>query len=161
MKLQALRWNRAAAPALNVLQGPKIRPEVSPVGFDGQRQKTAFANQVVEKLFNRCIELIFHSICLTRARGNVRFLQILFRRGKMPQHKSAKKRLKTAGKNQARNRAARSTLKSAMSTIRELPTSEAREAVNEMQSVLDRAVKRGLMHRNKAARLKSGFKPGS
>ncbi len=78
----------------------------------------------------------------------------------MPQHKSAKKRLKTGLQNQSRNRAARSTLRRTMKTISELPAAKAAEAIKSMDSVLDRAVNRGLIHKNKAARLKSHFKPG-
>ncbi len=78
----------------------------------------------------------------------------------MPQHKSAKKRLKTGLKNQARNRAARSTLKRTIKTIHEWPADKAAEAIKNMHSMLDRAVNRGLIHKNKAARLKSHFKPG-
>ncbi len=78
----------------------------------------------------------------------------------MPQHKSAKKRLKTSLENQARNRAARSTLRRSMKFICELPADKAPEAIKTMHSLLDRAVNRGLIHKNKAARLKSRFKPG-
>ena len=72
----------------------------------------------------------------------------------MPQHKSAKKRMKTNAKSEARNRAQRSALKTSVKKIRELPKEE---ATPQMQSALDRAVNKGLMHPNKAARLKSRF----
>ena len=78
----------------------------------------------------------------------------------MPQHKSAKKRLKTGLERQARNRAARSALKGSVKAIRELPKDKAEDAVKGMQSILDRAANRGLFHKNKAARLKARFKPG-
>ncbi len=77
----------------------------------------------------------------------------------MPQHKSAKKRLKTSLENQARNRAARSTLKRTIAAVRDLPAGKAAEAIKNMHSALDRAVNRRLIHKNKAARLKSHFKP--
>lgn len=70
----------------------------------------------------------------------------------MPQIKSAKKRLKTSIKNQVRNRAMRSTLKSKVKAINEMPTDE---VAPQLQSVLDKATNKGLMHKNKAARLKS------
>jgi small subunit ribosomal protein S20 len=73
----------------------------------------------------------------------------------MPQHKSAKKRVKTNLKSQARNRSARSTLKSTLKGIAELKQSDGDAAVRQHQSVLDRASNGGLVHRNKAARLKS------
>ncbi|MFQ5510345.1 MAG: 30S ribosomal protein S20 [Candidatus Krumholzibacteriia bacterium] len=79
----------------------------------------------------------------------------------MPQHKSAKKRLRNAAKNQARNRAARSTLRRSMKALRELPADKAGDAIKAMHSLLDRAANHGLFHRNKAARLKSRFKPGA
>ncbi|MEE9269270.1 MAG: 30S ribosomal protein S20 [Candidatus Krumholzibacteria bacterium] len=78
----------------------------------------------------------------------------------MPQHKSAKKRLKTSLERQSRNRAARSALRGSVKAIRELPKAKAEEAVKAMHSILDRAVNRGLFHKNKAARLKARFKPG-
>jgi len=79
----------------------------------------------------------------------------------MPQHKSAKKRVKTNLKRQMRNRAARSTLRTTLKKIQEMPAEKRAEAVNEIQSVLDKAAKRGIIHRNKAARLKSRFKPAA
>lgn len=80
----------------------------------------------------------------------------------MPQHKSAKKRVKTAARSQARNRAARSTLRSALRSLRATGAEERGETQKQLQSLLDRAVNGGLIHRNKAARLKSRFvrKPG-
>ncbi|UCH82875.1 MAG: 30S ribosomal protein S20 [Candidatus Latescibacterota bacterium] len=79
----------------------------------------------------------------------------------MPQHKSAKKRVKTNLKRQTRNRAARSALRTTLRKIREMPEEKRAEAVNEIQSVLDKAANRGIIHRNKAARMKSRFKPAS
>jgi small subunit ribosomal protein S20 len=73
----------------------------------------------------------------------------------MPKHKSAKKRVKTNLKRQARNRAAKSTLKSTLKIIESMPDEKNEESVRETQSVLDKAATRGLIHRNKAARLKS------
>ena len=73
----------------------------------------------------------------------------------MPNVKSAKKRVKTNLKRQARNRAGRSTLKTRLKQVAEKRESKPDEAIREHQSVLDRAVNAGLVHRNKAARLKS------
>lgn len=73
----------------------------------------------------------------------------------MPQHKSAKKRVKTNLKAQARNRAGRSTLKTNLKHVAELKQSDRDGAVRQQQSVVDKAANAGLMHRNKAARLKS------
>ena len=77
----------------------------------------------------------------------------------MPQHKSAKKRVKTNLKRQMHNRATRSTLRTTLKKVREMPEAKRAEAVNEIQSVLDKAANRGIIHPNKAARLKSRFKP--
>ena len=73
----------------------------------------------------------------------------------MPKHKSAKKRVKTNLKRQNRNRAAKSTLKSTLKVLKGTPQEKQEEATRETQSVLDKAANRGLIHRNKAARLKS------
>jgi small subunit ribosomal protein S20 len=77
----------------------------------------------------------------------------------MPQHKSAKKRVKTSLKSQTRNRALRSALRRNLRSLRERPASEKDQATRELQAILDRAVKHGIIHRNKAARLKSRYEP--
>jgi small subunit ribosomal protein S20 len=73
----------------------------------------------------------------------------------MPKHKSAEKRVKTNLKRQGRNRAARSTLKSTLKILESIPEEKREQSVRDTQSVLDKAVHRKLIHRNKAARLKS------
>ena len=75
----------------------------------------------------------------------------------MPQQKSAKKRVKIGLRNQERNRAGRSTLRARLKQTVETKETDRDAAVREHQSVVDRAVKAGLMHRNRAARLKSRF----
>ncbi len=75
----------------------------------------------------------------------------------MPQLKSAKKRVKIGLKNQERNRAARSTLRTRLKQTVAARDKDAEAAVREHQSIVDRAVKTGLIHRNMAARLKSRF----
>lgn len=77
----------------------------------------------------------------------------------MPQHKSARKRVKTSLRRQVRNRAARSTLRTAIKAIQGTPADQADEAARRMYSLVDRAARHGLIHKNKAARLKSRFKP--
>lgn len=79
----------------------------------------------------------------------------------MPQQKSAKKRVKTGLRNQARNRALRSTLRTDLKRIVDMKDSDKEAAAREHQAVLDRAVKAGLVHKNKAARLKSRFRSSS
>jgi len=75
----------------------------------------------------------------------------------MPQQKSAKKRVKIGLRNQERNRAARSTLRTRLKQTTEAKQNDRDVAVRDHQSLVDRAVKGGLIHRNKAARLKSRF----
>jgi small subunit ribosomal protein S20 len=74
---------------------------------------------------------------------------------RMPKHKSAKKRVKTNLVRQARTRAAKSALKSTLKTLNEMPQEQQEEKVRRIQSVLDKAANGGVLHRNKAARLKS------
>jgi len=73
----------------------------------------------------------------------------------MPTHKSAKKRVKTNLKRQGRNRAAKSALKSKLKTLSEMKPDQRDDQVRRTQSVLDQAAAHGLIHKNKAARLKS------
>lgn len=77
----------------------------------------------------------------------------------MPQHKSAKKRVKTNLKRQMRNRAGRSALRRALRKYRELAAEDRPAAYSHIQSVLDKATGKGLIPRNRAARLKSRLAP--
>lgn len=79
----------------------------------------------------------------------------------MPQHKSCKKRMKTSAVRRERNRAARSALRLAVRKYRELATEDRAGAYNGLQSTLDRAVSKGIISRNRAARLKSRLSPSS
>ncbi|MDH3217301.1 MAG: 30S ribosomal protein S20 [Candidatus Krumholzibacteria bacterium] len=76
----------------------------------------------------------------------------------MPQLKSAKRRVKIGLRNETRNRAQRSALRTSLKRVAQEKTAEPEAAVRKQQSILDRAVKAGLIHRNKAARLKSRFR---
>ena len=69
----------------------------------------------------------------------------------MPIIKSAKKRVRTAHKAAARNARTRRNLKSALKVFDKSPSGKAH---SEAQSHLDKAVKKHLIHKNKAARLK-------
>jgi small subunit ribosomal protein S20 len=75
----------------------------------------------------------------------------------MPQKKSAKKRVKITLRNEQRNRAARSAMKSRLKAITDDKGKDRDAAVREHQALLDQAARRGVVHRNKAARLKSRF----
>jgi ribosomal protein S20 len=69
----------------------------------------------------------------------------------MPIIKSAKKRVKTANKATIRNSKTKRSLRSALKAFTKTPSSKAASSV---QSNLDKAAKKGVIHKNKAARLK-------
>jgi small subunit ribosomal protein S20 len=77
----------------------------------------------------------------------------------MPQHKSAKKRVKTSLKAQLRNRAAKSALRSDLRKYRELSAEDRPAAYAHIQSILDRAARKRFIPQNRAARLKSRLAP--
>ncbi len=68
----------------------------------------------------------------------------------MPHTRSAKKRLRQNRKRYLRNRAIKEWLKE---TLKKARVGEV--SIDEAYSVIDKACKRGVIHRNKAARLKS------
>ena len=77
----------------------------------------------------------------------------------MPNTKSAKKNWKQSLKRRARNRSVKAQLKNGLKQVRTAAGSgdaatAAKEAIG-AQTKLDRAADRGVIHRNKAARLKS------
>lgn len=69
----------------------------------------------------------------------------------MPLIKSAKKRVRVAKKAAIRNSKTKRSLKDAFKVFNRKPTAKAH---SDAQSNLDKAVKKGLVHKNKAARLK-------
>jgi small subunit ribosomal protein S20 len=69
----------------------------------------------------------------------------------MPIIKSAKKRVRVARKATVRNSKTKRTLKTALKAFTKSPSAKGHSAA---QSNLDKAVKKGVMHKNKAARLK-------
>jgi small subunit ribosomal protein S20 len=74
--------------------------------------------------------------------------------------RSARKRIKQNLKLRLRNRAVRSTIRSSVKTARAAVTAktpQAKETVLEAIRILDRAVSRGIIHRNTAARKKSAL----
>jgi len=74
--------------------------------------------------------------------------------------RSAIKRMKQSEQRRQRNRAARSTIRSSVKAARTAlagKPSDSRAAVQEAIRTLDRAVTRGVMHRNTAARKKSAL----
>jgi small subunit ribosomal protein S20 len=71
---------------------------------------------------------------------------------------STKKRLRQSKKAHARNRANKTRLKSELKKVRNIAsmsTSEASKNLPEAYSVIDKAVRKGVLHKNAAARHKS------
>lgn len=79
----------------------------------------------------------------------------------MPNIKSAKKRVIVSEKKTAENRSDKSVVKTALkkmnATIEAGDVNAAKEVYKEVCSVLDKAVAKGIMHKNTAANKKSGF----
>jgi small subunit ribosomal protein S20 len=73
----------------------------------------------------------------------------------MPQHESAKKRIRTNKKENARNRAAKSTVKTITKRFLAAEGEEAQTLLREVSSELDRAAKRGVIPKARADRKKS------
>lgn len=76
----------------------------------------------------------------------------------MPNIKSAKKRVKTNRRDEARNRAAKSTMKSAIKHVEDAVatgTGDTKALIKDTQALIARTWKRGIIHKNKAARLQS------
>lgn len=69
----------------------------------------------------------------------------------MPIIKSAKKRVKVANKAAVRNSKTKRSLKTALKAFTKSPSSKSHSAA---QSNIDKAAKKGLVHKNKAARMK-------
>lgn len=70
----------------------------------------------------------------------------------MPIIKSAKKRVRVANKAAVRNSKTKRSLRGALKVFSRSPSTKSHSSV---QSNVDKAVKKGVVHKNKAARLKS------
>lgn len=70
----------------------------------------------------------------------------------MPVIKSAKKKLRQDKKRQLENKKIKNAFKAVLKDVRENPSAK---AVEKAFSSLDKAAKKGIIHKNKAARLKS------
>jgi small subunit ribosomal protein S20 len=74
----------------------------------------------------------------------------------MPHTRSAKKNLKQSIRRRERNRAVKAELRTGMKKVRAATTVEAgKQEFSAAQTKLDRAAARGIIHKNKAARVKS------
>jgi len=74
----------------------------------------------------------------------------------MPQHQSAKKRVRQNETRRLRNVEKRSAMKTAIKKVRNAPDKDtAASELNNALSTLDRMASKGIIHKNKAANLKS------
>lgn len=79
----------------------------------------------------------------------------------MPNNSAAEKRMRQEEKHRARNRSVKSTVKTQVTKARQAITSQTisveltEEAVRAAVSELDRAAKKGVIHKNNASRRKS------
>ncbi len=73
----------------------------------------------------------------------------------MANHKSAEKRVKQSEKKRIRNRMVKARMRTIIKDVRKLDAQnpeEAREKLNEAKSVIARAARKGIIHRNNASR---------
>jgi len=74
----------------------------------------------------------------------------------MANHKSALKRIKTSEKKRLHNRFYARTMRSSIRKFRELTSKDdATKGLPKVVSLIDKNAKRGIIHKNKAANLKS------
>lgn len=74
----------------------------------------------------------------------------------MPQHKSAKKRVRTNERKHERNKASKSRMRNIVKELRNTTEKvKAEELYKEVSSVLDRSAAKGLIHKNTAAQKKA------
>ena len=79
----------------------------------------------------------------------------------MANTKQAKKRAAQNDKQKARNRAVKSETRRVVKATRAAAPEKSKEAVAKTSSALDVAAKKGTIHKNKAARLKSRLAKGA
>ena len=72
----------------------------------------------------------------------------------MPVIKSAEKKLRQDKKREIRNNIARNLLKKGLKVARKTPT---KENISKATKIIDKLAKKNLIHKNKAARLKSAL----
>ena len=74
----------------------------------------------------------------------------------MPTHKSAEKRMRQNERRRVANKARRTSLRKSIKAYRELERGEASKTqYPHIESTIDRAAKKGIIHHRKASRLKS------
>ena len=76
----------------------------------------------------------------------------------MANHKSSLKRIRANEKKRLANRYYSKTMRNALRDIRAISDKgEATQKLSTMTAMIDKLAKRGMIHKNKAANLKSGF----
>ncbi len=75
----------------------------------------------------------------------------------MANTRSAKKRIRQNERRRIRNRGVRSQVRSAVKTARSTDGAEMRTSIAEAIRILDKAVSKGVLHRNTAARKKAAL----
>ena len=74
----------------------------------------------------------------------------------MPQHESAKKRMRQNEKRRERNKSQKSRVRTKIKKLRSLDDKEeAKKLLNDVKGDLDRLAAKGVIHKNKAANRKS------
>lgn len=73
----------------------------------------------------------------------------------MANHKATKKDARQAARRRERNRYYGKTTRNAIRDIRASESAEATEKLSSVESMIDKLAKKGIIHRNKAANLKS------
>ena len=74
----------------------------------------------------------------------------------LPKLASSKKRMRQAERARLRNKSRRSSLRTSLKKILETNSKEEADAlINRTQSIIDKTAKKGIIHRNAAARYKS------
>ena len=74
----------------------------------------------------------------------------------MPQHKSAAKRVRQTERRNLRNRASRSKMRTLIKKLRATDDAQQAQAMlSEVKSYLDRMASKNIIHKNKAAHVKS------
>lgn len=76
----------------------------------------------------------------------------------MANHKSAKKRIRANNSKRLANRYYAKTMRNALRDIRMVTVkAEAQQQLPKVESLIDKLAKKGIIHKNKAANLKSGL----
>ena len=73
----------------------------------------------------------------------------------MPEHKSCKKRIRSDAKKRAQNHYMKKTISTMIKKIKAAKKNEREKLLPKVFSILDKAAKKGVIHKNKAARHKS------